>query len=352
MSSIFSLVIEKLNFTLGRKFPIILDIALIRLTRDGFSFFRDIKGFTDILLDQPLIILKIRRKFLRQDILQLLEPLIFVNHVGSGFEIQSCRSKPCCLWQKGDWIGWGLMPTILGEAKIDSIDRMRCQVSWQRGRSTRMTNHLRVRESLGAYSMWYNVVIWHYDDDVYVFVLAWPSKPQFWLKHLPSLVQRWDFWLIYLNLLILTFVKVTWTSCNIFSTQDHAAAAIAAAGVPVFAWKGETEEEYQWCLEQQLVAFKDGKTLNLILDDGGDLTALVHKKYPEMLKGCYGVSEETTTGVHHLYRMLKGLLTLTPCRLAGRADKHKARSFLFQQSMSTIAWPSLNLTISMDAVNL
>ena len=106
-------------------------------------------------------------------------------------------------------------------------------------------------------------------------------------------------------------IKVTWTSCNIFSTQDHAAAAIAAAGVPVFAWKGETEEEYNWCLEQQLVAFKDGKTLNLILDDGGDLTALVHKKYPEMLKGCYGVSEETTTGVHHLYRMLKGLLCLS-----------------------------------------
>merc|ERR1712072_901452 len=99
--------------------------------------------------------------------------------------------------------------------------------------------------------------------------------------------------------------EVTWSSCNIFSTQDHAAAAIAAAGVPVFAWKGETEEEYEWCLEQQLVAFKDGKSLNLILDDGGDLTALVHKKYPEMLKGCYGVSEETTTGVHHLYKMLK-----------------------------------------------
>lgn len=99
--------------------------------------------------------------------------------------------------------------------------------------------------------------------------------------------------------------ELTWSSCNIFSTQDHAAAAIAASGVPVFAWKGETEEEYEWCLEQQLTAFKDGKNLNLILDDGGDLTALVHKKYPEMLKDCYGVSEETTTGVHHLYRMLK-----------------------------------------------
>src|SRR5437764_14133273 len=80
----------------------------------------------------------------------------------------------------------------------------------------------------------------------------------------------------------------------------------------MFAWKGETEEEYNWCLEQQLVAFKDGKSLNLILDDGGDLTALVHKKYPEMLKGCYGVSEETTTGVHHLYRMLKAKTLLVP----------------------------------------
>jgi adenosylhomocysteinase len=106
--------------------------------------------------------------------------------------------------------------------------------------------------------------------------------------------------------------EVTWTSCNIFSTQDHAAAAIAAAGVPVFAWKGETEEEYNWCLEQQLVAFKDGKKLNLILDDGGDLTALVHNKYPEMLKDCYGVSEETTTGVHHLYRMMKENKLLVP----------------------------------------
>ncbi|KAF2667290.1 adenosylhomocysteinase [Microthyrium microscopicum] len=106
--------------------------------------------------------------------------------------------------------------------------------------------------------------------------------------------------------------EVTWSSCNIYSTQDHAAAAIAAAGVPVFAWKGETEEEYNWCLEQQLLAFKDDGKLNLILDDGGDLTALVHKKYPEMLKGCFGVSEETTTGVHHLYKMLKNKELLVP----------------------------------------
>jgi len=106
--------------------------------------------------------------------------------------------------------------------------------------------------------------------------------------------------------------EVTWSSCNIFSTQDHAAAAIAASGVPVFAWKGETEEEYEWCLEQQLNAFKGGKKLNLILDDGGDLTALVHKKYPEQLKDCYGVSEETTTGVHALYKMLKNGELIVP----------------------------------------
>ncbi|CAG8695238.1 23125_t:CDS:2, partial [Cetraspora pellucida] len=99
--------------------------------------------------------------------------------------------------------------------------------------------------------------------------------------------------------------EVAWSSCNIFSTQDQAAAAIAATGVPVFAWKGETEEEYTWCIEQTLHAFKDGKPLNMILDDGGDLTVLVHQKYPELLNGIKGISEETTTGVHHLYKMLK-----------------------------------------------
>src|SRR5438128_9585386 len=99
--------------------------------------------------------------------------------------------------------------------------------------------------------------------------------------------------------------EVAWSSCNIFSTQDHAAAAIAETGVPVFAWKGETEDEYTWCIEQTLSAFKDGKPLNLILDDGGDLTVLVHEKYPQYLAGIKGLSEETTTGVHHLYQMLK-----------------------------------------------
>ncbi|GAA5898868.1 adenosylhomocysteinase [Sporobolomyces salmoneus] len=99
--------------------------------------------------------------------------------------------------------------------------------------------------------------------------------------------------------------EVTWSSCNIFSTQDQAAAAIAATGVPVFAWKGETEEEYVWCMEQTVKGFKDGQALNMILDDGGDLTALVHDKYPELLAGINGVSEETTTGVHHLYKLHK-----------------------------------------------
>ena len=96
--------------------------------------------------------------------------------------------------------------------------------------------------------------------------------------------------------------EVTWSSCNIFSTQDHAAAAIAARGIPVYAWKGETTEEFDWCIEQTL-HFPDGQPLNLILDDGGDLTAMVHQKFPELLGGIRGLSEETTTGVHRLYQM-------------------------------------------------
>jgi adenosylhomocysteinase len=96
--------------------------------------------------------------------------------------------------------------------------------------------------------------------------------------------------------------EVQWSSCNIFSTQDFAAAAIAATGVPVYAWKGETDEEYIWCIEQTIY-FKDGQPLNMILDDGGDLTNLVHEKYGKLLEGVKGVSEETTTGVHNLYKM-------------------------------------------------
>ena len=96
--------------------------------------------------------------------------------------------------------------------------------------------------------------------------------------------------------------EVTWSSCNKYSTQDHAAAAIAQTGVPVFAWKGETDEEYEWCIEQTL-HFSDGRPLNLILDDGGDLTAIVHQKYPELLSDINGLSEETTTGIKELRKM-------------------------------------------------
>ena len=97
--------------------------------------------------------------------------------------------------------------------------------------------------------------------------------------------------------------EVRWSSCNIFSTQDHAAVAMAAAGVPVFAWKGETLQEADWCIEQTIEGWKNG--FNMILDDGGDLTAMAHNKYPEIMKGIYGITEETTTGVHHLMLMMK-----------------------------------------------
>ena len=99
--------------------------------------------------------------------------------------------------------------------------------------------------------------------------------------------------------------EVRWTSCNIFSTQDHAAAAIAASGVPVFAWKGETEAEYEWCLEQQINVNGKPWDANMILDDGGDLTALVHNKYPALLNEIHGITEETTTGVQRLLEMWK-----------------------------------------------
>ncbi len=98
--------------------------------------------------------------------------------------------------------------------------------------------------------------------------------------------------------------EVRWSSCNIFSTQDHAAAAIAATGVPVFAWKGMSEEEFDWCIEQTLY-FSDGQPLNMILDDGGDLTAMVHDRFPDLLKGIRGISEETTTGIHRLDRLME-----------------------------------------------
>ncbi len=116
---------------------------------------------------------------------------------------------------------------------------------------------------------------------------------------------------------------VTWSSCNIFSTQDHAAAAIAAAGIPVYAWKGMNEEEFNWCIEKTLT-FPDGQKLNMILDDGGDLTNMVLDDHPELVEGIRGLSEETTTGVHRLYeRMKKGTLTLPAININDSVTKSK-----------------------------
>jgi adenosylhomocysteinase len=118
--------------------------------------------------------------------------------------------------------------------------------------------------------------------------------------------------------------EVSWSSCNIFSTQDHAAAAIAATGIPVFAWKGMTEEEFDWCIEQTLFAFEGGKPLNMILDDGGDLTNMVLDRYPELVKDIRGISEETTTGVHRLYeRVKKGTLPIPAINVNDSVTKSK-----------------------------
>lgn len=118
--------------------------------------------------------------------------------------------------------------------------------------------------------------------------------------------------------------EVTWSSCNIFSTQDHAAAAIAAAGIPVYAWKGMNEEEFDWCIEQTLFAFKGGQPLNMILDDGGDLTNMVFDRYPELTAGIKGLSEETTTGVHRLYERKKnGTLVMPAINVNDSVTKSK-----------------------------
>lgn len=128
---------------------------------------------------------------------------------------------------------------------------------------------------------------------------------------------------VLIETLIALGAEVRWASCNIFSTQDQAAAAIAAAGIPVFAWKGETEDEYWDCVEQTL-KFADGKGPNMLLDDGGDLTAWVHDKHPDMLAEIKGVSEETTTGVHHLYQMLEaGKLKLPAINVNDSVTKSK-----------------------------
>ena len=118
--------------------------------------------------------------------------------------------------------------------------------------------------------------------------------------------------------------EVSWSSCNIFSTQDHAAAAIAAANIPVYAWKGMNEEEFDWCIEQTLFAFEDGQPLNMILDDGGDLTNMVFDRYPELMKDIKGLSEETTTGVHRLYeRMKNGTLHMPAINVNDSVTKSK-----------------------------
>ncbi len=117
--------------------------------------------------------------------------------------------------------------------------------------------------------------------------------------------------------------EVTWSSCNIFSTQDHAAAAVAAAGIPVYAWKGESEAEFDWCIEQTLL-FPSGKPLNMILDDGGDLTAMVHDRFPELLTGIHGISEETTAGIHRLEVLNKtGKLQVPAINVNDSATKSK-----------------------------
>ncbi|HNE44976.1 MAG TPA: adenosylhomocysteinase, partial [Chitinophagales bacterium] len=118
--------------------------------------------------------------------------------------------------------------------------------------------------------------------------------------------------------------QVQWSSCNIFSTQDHAAAAIAAAGIPVYAWKGMSLEEYDWCIEQTLFFGENNEPLNMILDDGGDLTNVVLDKYPELIKHVKGISEETTTGVHRLYeRMAKGTLPMPAFNVNDSVTKSK-----------------------------
>ena len=129
---------------------------------------------------------------------------------------------------------------------------------------------------------------------------------------------------VLIETLVALGAEVTWSSCNIFSTQDHAAAAIAAAGIPVYAWKGMTEEEFDWCIEQTLFFGEDRTPLNMILDDGGDLTNMVLDKYPELAAGVKGISEETTTGVHRLYeRVKKGTLPMPAININDSVTKSK-----------------------------
>ena len=129
---------------------------------------------------------------------------------------------------------------------------------------------------------------------------------------------------VLIETLVALGAEVSWSSCNIFSTQDHAAAAIAAAGIPVFAWKGMTDEEFDWCIEQTLYAFEDGNSLNMILDDGGDLTNMVFDQHPDLVVNIKGLSEETTTGVHRLYeRQKNGTLVMPAINVNDSVTKSK-----------------------------
>ena len=129
---------------------------------------------------------------------------------------------------------------------------------------------------------------------------------------------------VLIETLVALGASVRWSSCNIFSTQDHAAAAIAAAGIPVFAWKGMNDEEFDWCIEQTILSDGSPWDANMILDDGGDLTHMVHTKYPEMLETIHGISEETTTGVHRLKKMLeKGELKVPAINVNDSVTKSK-----------------------------
>ncbi len=129
---------------------------------------------------------------------------------------------------------------------------------------------------------------------------------------------------VLIETLIALGAEVRWSSCNIFSTQDHAAAAMAAAGIPVFAWKGETEQEYEWCLEQTIIKDNQPWDANMVLDDGGDLTAMLHDKYPQVLQQVHGITEETTTGVHRLEQMLQqGVLKVPAINVNDSVTKSK-----------------------------
>ena len=150
-----------------------------------------------------------------------------------------------------------------------------------------------------------------------------PSQPLQWAR-IAGCLHMTIQTAVLIETLVALGAEVTWSSCNIFSTQDHAAAAIAEAGIPVYAWKGMNEEEFDWCIEQTLFFGEDRKPLNMILDDGGDLTNMVFDRFPELIKEIRGLSEETTTGVHRLYeRMKNGTLPIPAINVNDSVTKSK-----------------------------